>query len=118
MFKRRKSNREENEDHEFMEGIDDQEDDVRAQLPSQEHCTWLLNIIRIHARKIANEVIKAHEDSVVKQLQQEVTELKDENMHLKAKLSDCQSEIGKFSWSRDGINRELVKKTRELDQIK
>ena len=24
-------------------------------LPSQEHCTWLLNVIKIHAKKIAEE---------------------------------------------------------------
>ena len=111
-----KSDKQTNED--FIEGIDDQEEDVRAQLPSQEHCTWLLNIIQIHARKIARELLEDHEKNIVSPLRQEINNLKEENKQVKVKLSECESEIGKLKWSRDGINKELVKKTSNMENLK
>ncbi len=107
-----------NTSEEFIEGVDDQTDDVRAQLPSQEHCTWLLNIIRIHARKIATELLEEQEKTVLGPLKEEINNLKEENNQVKVKLNECQSEIGKLKWSRDGINKELVKKTSELENLK
>ncbi len=101
-----------------IEGIDDLEDDVREQLPSQEHCTWLLNIIQIHAKKIAKEVLKEHETSVVAQLKQEVYNLKTTNEEMQTKLHECQQEIGKLKRSREGINRELARKTEVIEKLR
>ncbi len=105
-------------DDEFIEGVDDQDDNVRAQLPSQEHCTWLLNIIQIHARKIARELLDDHEKTVLTPLRQEINNLTEENKKAKLELSECHTEISKLKWSRDGINKELAKKTADLEILK
>ncbi len=102
----------------FIEGIDDQEEDVRANLPSQDHCTWLLNIIRIHAKKMAKEVLQEHENTKLAQLKQEVCDMKKANEQMQNKLVEFQDEISKLKRSRDGINRELAKKTNELEKLK
>ena len=98
-------------DTEFIEGIDDQDENIRSQLPSQEHCTWLLNIIQIHAKKMAKELLDNHNRTVVEALKQEINVLKQENQQMKA-------EIGKLKWSRDGINNELATKTTEMERQK
>ncbi len=94
-----------------IEGIDDLDDDIRSQLPSQEHCTWLLNVIQIHAKKMAKELLDDHNKTVIETLKKDIEDLKQENQQMK-------SEIGKLKWSRDGINNELAKKTTEIDHLK
>ncbi len=46
------------------------------QLPNQDHCTWLLNIIQIHARKMAKELLEEHKRSEFLQLKEEFDSLK------------------------------------------
>ncbi len=104
-------NHETSNNTEEIEGIDDLDEDVQSQLPSQEHCTWLLNIIQIHSRKMAKELLDDHVKTIVEPLQQEIKSLKEENQQMR-------SEIGKLKWSRDGINKELARKTTEIEQFK
>ncbi len=63
-------------DENFIEGIDDLEDDIRDQLPNQDHCTWLLNIIRIHAKKMAKELLEEYKSTEFLQLREELNTLK------------------------------------------
>ncbi len=92
----------------FIEGIDDLEEDVCEQLPSQEHRLWLVNIIRIHARKMAKEVLQEHEDKSFTQPKQEVSDLTKSNEQLQPKL-----EIDQLKRSKDGKNRDLAKKKKK-----
>ena len=60
-------------------------------LPSQEHCTWLLNVIKIHAKKIADECIKTSEaktNSQIGQLKEEIQTLKKEKVKLQEVIED------------------------------
>ncbi len=70
----------------FIEGIDDQDEDVRALLPSQEHCSWLVNIIRIHSKKMAKELLEEHEQRQVNLLTQQISALE-------KKLIDVEGEV-------------------------
>ncbi len=45
-------------------------------------------------------------------------ERKENSFNNELKLKECQSEIGKLKWSRDGINKELAKKTSDLENLK
>ncbi len=105
-----------NED--FIEGIDDLDDDIRSQLPSQDHCMWLVNIIQIHAKKVAKNLLREHEETVLAQLRNEIQGLKQENEQLKKSLNDQENTIKKLKWSRDGINKDLAKKNREFESLR
>ncbi len=39
--------------------------DEEVPIPSQEHCTWLLNIIRLHAKEISSAQLKEFENDKV-----------------------------------------------------
>ncbi len=80
----------------FIEGVDDLEDDVRAQLPSQEHCMWLVNIIKIHAKKAAKDLLEEYKQSVSNQLKQDVHDLKQANGKLTEELDQYKTEITKL----------------------
>ena len=106
------------EEDDFIEGVNDQDENIRAQLPSQDHCSWLVNIIQIHAKKIAQKILADHEKTSFLQLKQEINDLKQANGKMKAKLDEYQTEINKLKWSRDGINKDLAKKNKEVDNLR
>ncbi len=60
----------------FIEGIDDLDDNVRAELPNQEHCTWFLNIIQIHAKKIAKQLIDEQKTQLLAKMKEELIAVK------------------------------------------
>ncbi len=72
---------------EFIEGIDDLDESMRDQLPSQDHCTWFLNIIRIHAKKVAVNLLDEHKKTQVYELNQQVSDLK-------KRLDEIEEEVG------------------------
>ncbi len=55
-----KDNSEENHELQNQDPADpdpDEEDEGPTCLPGQEHCEWLLNVIRIQAKKVAQELL-------------------------------------------------------------
>ncbi len=67
-------------------------------LPSQEHCTWLLNVIQIHAKKIANECIKVYEEKVnsqISQLKEDIESLRKDAVKIKTDITDITTSQGK-----------------------
>ncbi len=67
----------------------------------------------------ASEIKKLRQEvEELKVIREENNNLKEENNQVKLKFKECQSEIGKLKWSRDGINKELAKKASELENLK
>ena len=76
---------------------DAEEDDPfdNPNLPSQEHCTWLLNVIKIHSKKIADECIKTLEAKVnlkIDQLSEEIQSLKKEKVKLQEVIESMEKQ--------------------------
>ncbi len=71
-------------------------------LPSQDHCSCLVNIIHIHVEKIAQKIPRDHE-TVFLQLKQEISDLKHAHEQMKVRPDEYQNEINKLKWSMDGI---------------
>ena len=54
---------------------------------------WLVNIIKIHAKKVAKDLLEEHKQSLFSQLQHEVHDLKQENKRLTDELVQYKTEI-------------------------
>ena len=90
-------------DPDFIEGVNDQEEEIRAQLPSQEHCHWLVNIIQIHSRKIAKELLREHEKTHQQQTSHELDTLK-------KKIHDMELEV-------EILKSDILKKQRRIERL-
>ncbi len=79
---------------EYIEGIDDLDDDVRAELPNQDHCTWFLNIIQIHAKKIAKQLLDEQKTQLFARMKDELVAIKTaskaETDELRRKIEELQ----------------------------
>ncbi len=87
-------------------------DDVDAGvvlIPSQEHCTWLLNIIRLHAAEITSEQLKEFENNQVCDLTKQIKNLKEELSALKS-ASNTSNEI-------EYLKSENAKKQRRIERL-
>ena len=60
------------------------------ELPGQEHCTWLLNVIRLHAKEISTEQLKEFEQNQVSNLTHQLENLKKELQLVKAVVEDIE----------------------------
>ncbi len=90
-------------EEEFTEGIDDLEEDIRAELPDQEHCTWFLNIIKIHSKNIAEQLLDEHKTS----LKNEIRVIKETNAR----------EIDSLKRKIEGLQRSDAQKNNENNEI-
>ena len=99
----------------------DSEEDLwsNPDLPSQEHCTWLLNVIKLHAKKIAVECIKAYEEKVNLQIGQ----IKENIQSIKRDTEKLQGEIDSITTNKSRIkrlqheNNQISSKVRETKKI-
>ena len=102
----------------FIEGVNDLDDDVRAQLPSQDHCMWLVNIIKIHAKIAAKDLLEEHKQSLFNQLQHEVHNLKQENERLTGELVQFKTEIAKLTEKDSKQKRQVERLEHQYASIK
>ncbi len=75
-------------------------------IPSQEHCTWLLNIIRLHATEISTEQLREFENSKVHQLQQQVEKLMNELRTMMTAVEEV-----------DFLKSENIKKQKKIERL-
>ncbi len=92
-------------DENYIEGIDDLDDDVRDQLPNQDHCTWLLNIIRIHSKKMAKDLLEEHKRTELMPLKEELESLK----------RNYRRDIEELTTRNERKTREIERLHQELD---
>ncbi len=83
--------KESNTNDDFIEGVDDLDDNTRSQLPSQEHCMWLVNIIKIHATKIAKGMIQDQVNNQLNQLRNDIQSLTGKVQAISDKIETLQS---------------------------
>ncbi len=94
---------------------------------SYESLTWMRHVIRVQAREVVRDILKQerekngtlqkNEGSEMASLKQEITDLKESNKQMQVKLEEYQSEIKKLKWARDGINKELGRKTSQIEHL-
>ncbi len=81
-------------------------DEEAVPIPSQEHCTWLLNIIRLHAKEISLEQLKEFENNQVCNLRQQVQKLQKE-------VSEVMSSVEEIEY----LKSENMKKQRRIERL-
>ncbi len=89
-------------------------------LPDQTHCTWLLNIIQLHARKIAKEVITKHEgktgDQLLK-LSQEVKSFKECIEGLQQQNEKLERKLERLEYENTQLRDKLTKSHLKMDEL-
>ena len=99
----------------------DSEEDEIVTLPGQEHCEWLLNVIRTQAKKITQELLleeKQKSDGIIKDLKEEITSLRNEVKQCKESKLSLEKEIAKLQYARNGINSDLGKHKCYIAELK
>ncbi len=100
----------------FTEGIDDLEEDIRAELPDQEHCTWFLNIIKIHSKKIAEQLLEEHKTA----LENEICVIKETNTQeidsLKRQIEDLQRSDAQKNNEIERLRQEVRRNTKKVQE--
>ncbi len=89
-------------------------------LPNQSHCTWLLNIIHLHARKIAKEEIGEWESQTndrINKLIQEVRDSKDHIENMKQQNLKQQRRVEHLEHQNALMKSELKKLHLKLDEL-
>ena len=98
--------------------------DEEVTLPSQEHCTWLLNIIRLHAKEISSEQVAEFElksQQQIHKLIQQIEDLKKELLVYKASMEDgevLKLENAKKQRRIDSLEYENSKRQTEIHSLK
>ncbi len=83
-------------------------------LPSQEHCTWLLNVIQLHAKKIANETIKTYEAKVDSQ----ISLLKEEIQMLRKETDKLQEVIDNVTATQKNVKRLNHENSKAMSEVR
>ncbi len=94
--------------------------DEGIELPDQSHCTWLLNIIQLHARKIAKEEIAKQTCQTaehVLKLNQEVKNLKDSLDGLQQQNVKQQRRLEKLEYENHQLTNKLQKVHLKVDEL-
>ena len=95
-----------NEKDREQPAIEETPEDQELQIPSQEHCTWLLNIIRLHAKEISTEQLKEFANNQVYNLTQQIENLKKDLHALKSTAEEVEY-----------LKSENVKKQRRIERL-
>ncbi len=66
------------------------DDSVTVNIQSQEHCTWLLNVIRLHAKEISSEQLEDFKNNQVSHLVHQIEALKKDLQAVKSTVDEVE----------------------------
>ena len=101
--------------------IQDPEEDEATCLPGQEHCEWLLNVIRTQATKVAEELLseeRRKSNESIKSLKEEISSLQSEVKQCKDANLNLEKEIAKLKYAKNGINNDLSRQKSSISALK
>ncbi len=90
-------------------------------LPGKEHCEWLLRIIKINAKKVAEELLVSERqktDSVIRGLKEEINNLRREVKQCNDSKNQLETELAKLQYAKNGINKDLSKQRECISDLK
>ncbi len=107
------------QDHELNTdgNSEDSDEEPQVQLPSQEHCTWLLNIIKIHATKIAKELLQMEVTGLKLNFSNQIQELKEKLSAKEQESTTLQQEVRSLKGTLINVERKLAKSNEKLSRL-
>ncbi len=92
------------------ENGEDSDGEPPVPLPSQEHCTWLLNIIKIHATKIAKELLDTELIGIKQSFSNQIQVLNEKLSVKEQENSTLLQEVKNLKGNLTRVERQLIKK--------